>query len=83
MRRTIGTVVSDVPERDATTATSALKREQCAARLHQLALRLRIAFEHFILERVPDVPVQFVKGLVELDLGDIARARQTRPSSRR
>src|SRR5258708_21838178 len=40
------------------------------------ARRLLVALEHLGLERVPDLAMEIAERLVELDLGDVARARQ-------
>ena len=43
---------------------------------HSSAPRLGVALEHLVLQHLPDLAVQLVEGRVELDLGDVARARQ-------
>src|SRR3954467_12302256 len=40
------------------------------------APRLLIALHHLVLQRLPDLAMQFVEGALKLDLADIARTRQ-------
>ena len=46
---------------------------------HHAALRLRVALDHLGLQHLPDLAVQLVERRIELDLGDVARARQRHP----
>ena len=65
-----------IPERDRRRRRPGFAVRGALSARHQRPLRLRVALDHLGLQFLPDLAVQFVERRVELDLGDVARARQ-------
>ena len=61
-----------------TTATSTCNAVNRTT-IHHPPSGLGVTLEHFVLEHVPDLAMQFMERAIELDLGDIARPRDRNP----